>query len=114
MSRLSAAVWQRHPATPRERNTFTTLCAASHGRDFWPKRKVDPLGRPSCFAMSTRAKLTPAQHRRLARLTERTLKEAERKAAAGEPVSARELNGIRRLIVAQESDEALERAPRRF
>jgi hypothetical protein len=56
---------------------------------------------------SSAAQLTPAQ--RLAALTEQALKDAERKAAAGEPMSARELNGIRRLIDRQEADERLER-----
>jgi hypothetical protein len=58
--------------------------------------------------MSAQKQPTPAQ--RLAALTEQALVQAEQKAAAGESVSARELNGIRRLIDRQEADEALDRA----
>jgi hypothetical protein len=54
--------------------------------------------------MSTRK--TPAE--RLARLTEMALKEAERKARAGEAGPVADLNGIRRLLDRQAMEAELE------
>ena len=55
--------------------------------------------------MSAVGKPTHAQ--RLAALTEHALVQAEQKVAAGKPVSARELNGIRRLVERLEGDQRL-------
>ena len=49
----------------------------------------------------------PTPRERLDSLVEQSLAAAEARAAEGHPPSARELNGLRRLLGAQESDEQL-------
>jgi hypothetical protein len=49
----------------------------------------------------------PTARERLDRLVEQVLTDLEAKAAAGEPISAGELNGLRRLIDRQEADAEL-------
>jgi len=60
--------------------------------------------------VTTRCKLTEAQ--RLDRLVDGALKRAEDAQRAGEPPSAQELNGLRRLLDRRERDRELEEARR--